>query len=756
MNITKNIALTCITLLTNLSLSAQLSGTYTIGNEGDFLTISKAVDSLNLKGITSSVKFNIKDGDYPERFSINNFQGESATDTVVFKSESGDATAVKIELSATSPNDNYLLKFNGCERVTFENVSFITSSQNYAILVEVTNGASYNRIDGCLFTTPLTSIEGDSLTVIYDRASGEIENYNEYLNNTITGGWAGLSINGDAGKNQIGTKIIGNEFSGQGNTSLTLINHDYGIIRGNNISGSDKIAVIIQADSTFYFEENFIKSSSGSGVWINNHDFSLVTGIMVIANNMIITPSGSAFKLYNIKGFKFLHNTLYSKNGSTHYTLELSDYDNGTFQNNVIVNEADFGFVNDTNRGSNITYDFNLYYSTTGKFGVNNSGSIDDFATWKEVGGGAEQSSDFKLPVFRNVNTDLRFNCGIASSFEVNNFQAEVPSDIDGIARTNKVWVGASEFRLPDNHIVTLDGYVTDGSGDTIKNTMLELYGDTSAKVQLDFIAVVAANTTNGHYEFSNVAYSKKYWIKVRPNSSLEPNYVEGYHNNELRWDEGLPIVMTDSCSTHSQDIFSRKYGNITPGLGSIKGKVTDNGGTNKTQGTDPIAGLDVILDRIPPTKNTIATTVTDINGDYEFTGLSNGTYVVTIEIEGLPADTIYEVDITNENTVIDLNYCVDSTEAIHGCAPGATGNQEVNFDFGKVYPNPVDDQLIFNPKNKEKYSITITSINGKLVTQKDNLKDVFTLNTSKIKSGIYFIQVKSEMKSNLYKVVKK
>ena len=121
-----------------------------------------------------------------------------------------------------------------------------------------------------------------------------------------------------------------------------------------------------------------------------------------------------------------------------------------------------------------------------------------------------------------------------------------------------------------------------------------------------------------------------------------------------------------------------------------------------------------------------------------------------------MPADTIYEVDITNENDIVNLNYCIDSTVAIHGCAPSATSNEDVNFNFGEVYPNPVEDQLIFHPQNNEFYDIKITSVNGKVVARKNNIEEKYELNTSNLISGIYFIQINSGMKSKVYKIVKK
>ena len=42
--------------------------------------------------------------------------------------------------------------------------------------------------------------------------------------------------------------------------------------------------------------------------------------------------------------------------------------------------------------------------------------------------------------------------------------------------------------------------------------------------------------------------------------------------------------------------------------------------------------------------------------------------------------------------------------------------NNTANFDFGKIHPNTVENQLIISPINDEVYNWTITSINGRIV----------------------------------------
>ena len=111
-------------------------------------------------------------------------------------------------------------------------------------------------------------------------------------------------------------------------------------------------------------------------------------------------------------------------------------------------------------------------------------------------------------------------------------------------------------------------------------------------------------------------------------------------------------------------------------------------GGTNKTEGTDPIPGLDVVLDKIPPVGNTVATTTTDLYGNYSFGNLPEGTYVISIDYEGLPADTIYQVTLDSESdSIVDLNYCVDSLASIQGCSPGITNLNSIELSNVSVFP---------------------------------------------------------------------
>lgn len=751
----KNLLVAALTLMISFVANAQLNGTYKIGTGEIFEKIGDAVDSLNLKGITGPVHFQILDGSYQERFSINNFPGESATDTVLFESISEDAAKVLLQETALSTAENYIVKLNGCERVTFRNMSLQASSSTYQTIALITNGASFNRFEKCAFSSEMPSVEGDSVTLILDVQAGESENYNHFKNNVITGGWVGLAINGtSASSRQIGNIVEGNKIEFQTGTSFVMHNHDYGVVRGNHFSSQGLYAVQLSVDSTFFFQNNEVETSS-SGVWISNHDFVSAKGTMLVSNNIIRGSTGSGLTIKYSRSVEILHNTVYTKCVSPNYTLDLEDVDQCNVFNNIFYNDGNIGPLRGLTLGASNNFDNNNYYSTSGDLGVVETTPHSGLSTWQATTGSPDINSSFELPQLRDLNADLRLDCGASTSFISSQQLSLALLDIDGNMRAANPWKGAAELRLPDDHKVSLNGYVTDGGTDTIRVATLELYADTSEKVLLDKLFSLAISVTNGYYEFADVPYAKEYWIKIIPDGSL-PQYVKGYHNGELRWDQGDAIVMTDSCVFHSQDIFTRKLASNPAGISKIKGKVTDVGGIGKTYGTDPIPGLDVILDKIPPSKNTIAVTQTNSEGEYEFAGLSDGIYVVTIEYEGLPADTIYEVTIAGQDSVVNLDYCVDTLSAIQGCSPELVNGSEVAVEFANIYPNPFTENLAVKVTNSYSVDIKIYSITGEIVYSSTDVSSTITISTQLWTKGIYIVELRTEESMQLRKMIKR
>lgn len=360
-----------------------------------------------------------------------------------------------------------------------------------------------------------------------------------------------------------------------------------------------------------------------------------------------------------------------------------------------------------------------------------------------------DQNSSFIEPSFVTT-TDFRLKCDNGSSLKSSNVLPIVSHDKNGNARGGSwVWKGAYNQDMT-THTIRIDGVVTDGT-DTIRAGKVLLYGDKTENVLFDNLGTATIDSEGG---FSFTApFLRNYWVKIVPNNSLYPDYLVSYHDGELRWDDAMPFEVSDSCTGGSVNVFPRKMEVIETGSYSISGTVTNSGGTNKVEGTDPIPGLDVVLDKIPPSR-TVARTTTDAYGYYSFGNLPEGIYVVSIEYSGLPADTLYEVELANEEDAEDLDYCVDTLASIQGCSPAITSSKDIIDIVLNIYPNPFTNE--FQVEVNAPAELSVYSLSGKLMLKKEVSERTLIQSSKGWPSGVYFVSIKNETGLQFKKVIRK
>jgi hypothetical protein len=102
---------------------------YTIGGTSpSFATFNDAAASLAC-GITGPVTFNVRPGTYNERFTINNPKNTSATNLIVFKSETGNAADVIINSNGVSgATTRNIIRLNRSSYVHIKNMTLKNSS----------------------------------------------------------------------------------------------------------------------------------------------------------------------------------------------------------------------------------------------------------------------------------------------------------------------------------------------------------------------------------------------------------------------------------------------------------------------------------------------------------------------------------------------------------------------------------------------------------------------------------------------------
>lgn len=729
--------------LTVKSSFAQLSGTYTIGSGETYSTLKAAVDQLNIVGADGLVEFEIKAGTYSDFCTIDPLVGYSEGDSVAIKSVEGDV--VRFNHSNTSAN-NYVIKLDGASHVSISGLSFIGSHTNYCNMINLTNGASYNTINRNYFEAPDGGTM-NSAVVIFDDETGSNERHNVYSFNEIIGGSIGIKISGDGTTHQGPSKVEGNSISGS--------SYDYGLkmefVNGGSVIANDvRSGIYLDVDSSFVVKNNYFETDKEYCLRIMGHDQSTAKGPMSVINNVLI-GSWNTFALHiqHSTNLKMYHNTILN-NSSGRQTMYMGNVDNVEFMNNIVTNEEFNDILSFSSLGANVTVDYNTYYSSNAKVGSIDGGASINLSDWKATAFAFDANSRYDRPFFKSTSTrDYRLKCTSGSAFHSSFIVAEALYDKNDLPRlTVPVWKGAYNALASDS--ITIDGFVADGL-DTLRNGIVKIYGDMTSKVLLDSIGMSSIGA-NGYFKFDKVPYLREYWVKVIPDRVLAPDYVTCYQDTSLRWDETDPIIVTDSCDGQQILLVPRKLADKGTGPNSISGTITDISGSGKAFGTDPIPGLDVVLDRIPPSK-TVAFTTTDENGYYEFGDLPDGNYVVSIDYEGLHSDTIYDINIAGGTEREYLDYCVDRNDRIQGCASGVN-TEEVMITSTKIFPNPFQNEITIQT-DLNSFDMMIYNMEGKIISSQNNLSSNYTVSTTNLSPGVYLLEVISNGISKKTSVVK-
>jgi hypothetical protein len=773
---------------------------FTIGSEVDttfdYKTISEAVAALDtLVKTYGSVEFQIYPGTYEEQFEIKSFETLNNSDSVVFTKAPENVGSVIIENGSEFDSlKKYLVKLNGCRRVTFKNITFRTTrSPDFYNQIILTGGASHNRFESCVFE----SKEEDDCAfqnhingiVIHNQPSDDKEEFNVFIKNKIIGGCIGISLEGKTDEHEEGNKIIDNEFTKQSIKSAEVMHNYIGFFNKNTVRyEGNGTAVTLSVDSVYEIQGNKIYSGGNTGLSIDTFNAfqpKLINfkGLSVF-NNTISCPNGTALEGNKINGFFLGHNTFL--NNTEKYTMDIDSVKYMLSVFNLLVNKATHGVFKITSNAAvkgtltekELGSDFNGIYSRGDTIGSFNDTIYETIEKWRTNRHGPDANSSFGSIEFENDTLGLELICGTSPSMRIkiqnNNFIQSLQyydffktKDINGKSReSSNFWKGQADISVK----IDINGYITDSIGsDTLRKAVVKIFAKRANKEKLEKIGEL--NVSNGSYAMDSLPYRDNYWLKIIPDKDLYPNYIPSYHTKELRWDTGDkgPRLLSEFCNdTINYNIFPRKLKEILAGDYNISGQITETTttttttetsetiGSYKMEGSDPIPGLDVILDRIPPSYNsTVAITQTDADGNYSFSNLPEDSYQISIDYEGLPIDTLYQVKLDeNSDSITNLNYCVDTTSQIEGCSYQSLGNKNIEFSNLKIFPNPMGE--ILNISGVEgSFNVRIVDTRGRNILQVFNKNKTTLISTTNFESGIYFISIKTQNGEHIYKVLK-
>jgi hypothetical protein len=216
-----------------------------------------------------------------------------------------------------------------------------------------------------------------------------------------------------------------------------------------------------------------------------------------------------------------------------------------------------------------------------------------------------------------------------------------------------------------------------------------------------------SAQITDGQYSFGNLElYPVPYILRAMPDLDLYPLAVPTYYAQNgmsFQWDNpDLDYDLNTECGASDERDFDLVVSEFSAGQGNstLTGTVFWGAAPGKMEAEDPIPGVDVVVERVPP-GNAFAYDVTDNEGRYVFEDVPvlpqvGSVYRIYVSIPGTPMDDTYSISIIVDGTEIDnLDFVVDTvTNLIYPLGPTNVSVDELGRGQLAIHPNPMSDMM--------------------------------------------------------------
>jgi parallel beta-helix repeat protein len=419
---------------TNISgLYPALNGVYTIGGVlPNFGSFGQAVNYLTKGGVMGPVTFNIRSGLYTETLAIKQFKGSGPTNPVIFQSENGSNSGVRI----TNNTFEDVVLIDGADYLSFKNLTIENTISYDGTVFQIQNGSHHISLLNCKLKLPTGNING---VVLNSRNSQDdfltvkncfLENgsYGIYLNAPgVSSPEAGLIIDSNLFENQYSNGISAQYLSApQINRNLIVTNWSnsgFSAVYIYYISGGGQIL------------KNQISVSEGNGLSLSSCN-GTSDDRLLIANNFVAITGGSTanrglFINYGSE-INIFYNTI--RVGSTNTSSAALYNFGGTnkFILNNIFSNFGGGLAIYNYLSTNLTVsNFNDLYTTGSILGQWNGINTSNLTNWRSISGKDFNSLSID-PLFTSL-TDLHISQTALDSAA--SYTVLVPDDIDNSAR---------------------------------------------------------------------------------------------------------------------------------------------------------------------------------------------------------------------------------------------------------------------------------------------------------------------------------
>ncbi len=440
------------TLEVSLFVCNLLSGAYTLGGtSSDFPNFDSLATFLNNCGISGPVIIKVAPGTYREQFTLGNIAGVSPTNTIVI--DGGDSSLAR--LTHDGSTSNATVAFNSTSYVSLRNITLEnTKSSTNAWVVHLQN-TDHIVIDSCLIEMSVdTTAERGGIVGSGSLSDSYIATTNNHLtisNNTITGGFYGIILEGIQAMKMWANRILHNRFSDIDDMGIFMRNADSLMISGNvieNTNNSFSVGIYCLNITDFEIRANNLLDCGNEGIVIYGGSSS-GTARSLIANNMIYAPNAAIRMSRNNSNVNIYHNTAV---GNPAMKFTGSSFDMSIY-NNIFSNPNGAALKASSSLPSTIDIDYNLYhYQASGGIARDNL-SYSSLAAWQAVKPALNQNSVEGNPLFVSATSPVDLHLAGTLANDTGDNSVGIKVDIDGDSRplppSTRVDIGADEYHLP-------------------------------------------------------------------------------------------------------------------------------------------------------------------------------------------------------------------------------------------------------------------------------------------------------------------
>jgi hypothetical protein len=272
------------------------------------------------------------------------------------------------------------------------------------------------------------------------------------------------------------------------------------------------------------------------------------------------------------------------------------------------------------------------------------------------------------------------------------------------------------------------------------------------------------ATCANGKFDFSDIPQGQ-YIVQVRIRERARHRYhgvMHSYHGKTYKWEKAniLNVTCGDSSSITIDMVESTVE---ESGDGKACGHVYHKNGMLKTTPLPVKDALVMIINSA--TEMPVGYVSTDSDGNYEITGIAQGSYTLYVDIAGLVLETTHEFTVSeNLSEYYNLDFEVD--DAVYF---DINALNDISTDVNKddqsyevtLYPNPAREYVyvrsaMFNGSVAE---LTLISQAGAIVRTMsvggaETITGQVELDLTGVSSGQYLLKIESDGKVAIKKVI--